>query len=145
MKIVGKTNFDLTTLFRGVEAYTGQGCQVSGESNCNTLIKSFKNNENILKAIHYTFMTVITEEIVVDIYECLDLKVIRLEGKLSLISGSLFDWKSSIVRGCNLNGYLELNNLLSIAYNKFKNEENLGWLWLDYKTTTKNNQLRFIE
>ena len=148
MIIVAKTQVDLTTLFRCIEEYTGRADKKTGENNINTLLKSI-NNDSLIRHIFYTFMTCIHDHVMFDIYESLDLELITLDKtinpKIVLISGSLEQWKNAIVTGCNLNNKPELNTLLTSAYSKFKNSENLGYLWSDYKTNTKNQQLKFLE
>jgi hypothetical protein len=148
MKLISKTNFDLTTLFAAMQAYTGKDCKVGGENNVNTVIKSL-NNPDLLNHIHFTFLTAQLDETIIDILQSLRLKVIIIDEtgspKLIFLTASLEDWKYSIIKGSNLFSRPILNNLLKSAYTHFKNVENLGFIFDDHQVMNKNGQIKFLE
>lgn len=156
MILVSKTTVDLTTLFGVIQQYVGSVEKKTNENNVNTYLKSLNNPKNgntnindLTRHCYYTFLVAIHDHVIFDIFESLDLELIIINKvitpKLCLISGSLADWQTSIVKGCNLQAKPELNGLLASAFSVLKNTENLGYLWSDYKTTSDKQQLRFIE
>lgn len=145
---IAKSQFDLTTLFKTIKEYTGEDCKVSGEGNANTIIKSLKN-QAILKHISYSFMTAIPDDIIMEIIEKLNLTILIVDNevspKLMLLTGSLEQWKNSIITGCNIKGKPALNKILAAAFTHFKNTENLGYLFDGYSCVNQGNQMRFLE
>lgn len=122
MKLIAKTTFDIKT----IKSFTND-CGYCDVMNLNEL------NE-------FTFITLIPNSLLITMVFNLDLdiKIVTQDlGEFTLctLKGSLVDWQRDIskVFATKLNKNIQLNKLMEIAFNYFKQVEKLDILWDNFE------------
>lgn len=127
MRIIAKTQFDLTTLFEYIKHFTGENV-VKTTGKPHSVMLGY--NPHLDKHGYYTFITGVVTNNYITLIENFDLTVTTLEQvddrRIILISGSLDQWFIAINRNERIRS---VNDIMEKAYLYFRDVEGLGYLW----------------
>jgi len=110
-------------------------------------INEFLNNPGgALKHLHFTFLTLIDNQLLIELVDESDLHLYNVQtfngAYLSLLSGTLEEWRTTIINCCSDKVSYKLRQLMDECFLLFEKEK-LSKVWSGYsKTQMKDNTFR---